>query len=142
MINYDNIITDAVFHDLFHLHFNSIQRSDLRTPLWKARYEHMAQDRPCPKRAYDLNKNVYKVNWLAIGQAAGFLVSISVLWLTLPFAAHTSYLLWLILSGKVEVAWNHLCIIQVIQPWRISLISFKIILMWLRKHIKWPISRT
>lgn len=60
MINYDNIITYVVFHHLFYLHFNNIQRSVLRTALWKALYEHMAQDIPCPKRAYDLNKNVYK----------------------------------------------------------------------------------
>lgn len=60
MLNYDNIITDVVFHHLFYLYSNSIQRFDLRTALWKALYEHMAQDRPCPKRAYDLNKKVYK----------------------------------------------------------------------------------
>lgn len=60
MINYDNIITYVVFHHLFYLHFNNIQRSVLRTALWKALYKHMAQDIPCPKRAYDLNKNVHK----------------------------------------------------------------------------------
>lgn len=60
MINYDNIITNVVFHHIFNLYFYSIQRSGLRTALWKALYEHMAQDRPCPKRAYDVNKNVSK----------------------------------------------------------------------------------
>lgn len=41
-INFDNNITDVVCHDLLYLYLICIQRSDVRTALWKAQYEHTA----------------------------------------------------------------------------------------------------
>lgn len=40
-MNFDNNITDMC-HYLLYLYLICNQRSDLRTALWKAQYEHMA----------------------------------------------------------------------------------------------------